>query len=72
VQEPEARLATRAGGGAVATVGVRPAVVSLHATKVLGAGEDGFVIGTDANLIQELQKQANFGSGTCPISEVVR
>ena len=38
-----------------------PAVVSLHATKVLGVGEGGFVVGTDAGFIQELQKRANFG-----------
>ena len=38
-----------------------PAVVSLHATKVLGVGEGGFVIGTDASFIQEVQKRANFG-----------
>jgi dTDP-4-amino-4,6-dideoxygalactose transaminase len=38
-----------------------PAVVSLHATKVLGVGEGGFVIGTDAGFIQELQKRSNFG-----------
>jgi dTDP-4-amino-4,6-dideoxygalactose transaminase len=38
-----------------------PAVVSLHATKVLGVGEGGFVVGTDASFIQELQKRANFG-----------
>lgn len=38
-----------------------PAVVSLHATKVLGVGEGGFVISTDASFIQELQKRANFG-----------
>ncbi len=38
-----------------------PAVVSLHATKVLGVGEGGFVVGDDAGFIQELQKRANFG-----------
>jgi dTDP-4-amino-4,6-dideoxygalactose transaminase len=38
-----------------------PAVVSLHATKVLGIGEGGFVVATDANFIEELQKRANFG-----------
>lgn len=38
-----------------------PAVVSLHATKVLGVGEGGFVVGNDAGFIQELQKRANFG-----------
>ena len=38
-----------------------PAVVSLHATKVLGTGEGGFVISSDADFCQELQKRANFG-----------
>lgn len=38
-----------------------PSVVSLHATKVLGVGEGGFVVGRDAGFIQELQKRANFG-----------
>ena len=38
-----------------------PAVVSLHATKVLGVGEGGFVVATDANFIEEVQKRANFG-----------
>jgi dTDP-4-amino-4,6-dideoxygalactose transaminase len=38
-----------------------PAIVSLHATKVLGVGEGGFVIDTDTSFIQELQKRANFG-----------
>jgi dTDP-4-amino-4,6-dideoxygalactose transaminase len=38
-----------------------PAVVSLHATKILGIGEGGFVLTTDASFIAELQKRANFG-----------
>lgn len=38
-----------------------PAVVSLHATKVLGVGEGGFVVVNDPGFIQELQKRANFG-----------
>ncbi len=38
-----------------------PAVVSLHATKVLGVGEGGFVVGSDAAFIQELHRRANFG-----------
>src|SRR5450432_483971 len=38
-----------------------PAVVSLHATKVLGIGEGGFVVATDASFIEEIQKRANFG-----------
>jgi dTDP-4-amino-4,6-dideoxygalactose transaminase len=38
-----------------------PTVVSLHATKVLGVGEGGFVVSTNTSFIQELQKRANFG-----------
>ena len=38
-----------------------PAVVSLHATKVLGIGEGGFVVSTDPSFIEEVQKRANFG-----------
>jgi dTDP-4-amino-4,6-dideoxygalactose transaminase len=38
-----------------------PAVVSLHATKLLGAGEGGFVVTTDADFAQKIQQRANFG-----------
>jgi len=38
-----------------------PAVVSLHATKILGVGEGGFAISTDSDFCQELQRRANFG-----------
>jgi dTDP-4-amino-4,6-dideoxygalactose transaminase len=38
-----------------------PAVVSLHATKVCGVGEGGFVVSTDRRFIEEVQKRANFG-----------
>ena len=38
-----------------------PAVVSLHATKVLGIGEGGFVVATDGGFIEEVEKRANFG-----------
>lgn len=41
--------------------GAVPAVVSLHATKVLGVGEGGFVVTTDTSFIEETQKRANFG-----------
>jgi dTDP-4-amino-4,6-dideoxygalactose transaminase len=45
--------------------GIVPAVVSLHATKVLGAGEGGFVVTRDAHVITEIQRRSNFGfSGT--------
>ena len=38
-----------------------PTVVSLHATKVLGAGEGGFVLTRDPALVVEIQRRANFG-----------
>lgn len=38
-----------------------PAVVSLHATKVFGTGEGGFVVSTDTALKQEVRTRANFG-----------
>lgn len=41
--------------------GATPAVVSLHATKVLGTGEGGFVISRDRSLIRAVRLRANFG-----------
>jgi dTDP-4-amino-4,6-dideoxygalactose transaminase len=41
--------------------GATPAVVSLHATKVLGVGEGGFVISTDAALVRRVRMASNFG-----------
>ena len=38
-----------------------PAVVSLHATKVLGVGEGGCIVSSDTDLIKDLQARANFG-----------
>lgn len=38
-----------------------PTVVSLHATKVLGAGEGGFILSRDPSLIVEVHRRANFG-----------
>jgi len=37
------------------------AVVSLHATKVLGIGEGGFVVSKDRDLIRAFRLRANFG-----------
>jgi dTDP-4-amino-4,6-dideoxygalactose transaminase len=36
-------------------------VVSLHATKVLGVGEGGFIVSTDTALIQNIRALENFG-----------
>ena len=38
-----------------------PAVVSLHATKIMPAGEGGFVIARDKALIVEIERRSNFG-----------
>jgi dTDP-4-amino-4,6-dideoxygalactose transaminase len=38
-----------------------PAVVSLHATKVMGVGEGGFVVSTDENLARSVRARSNFG-----------
>jgi dTDP-4-amino-4,6-dideoxygalactose transaminase len=36
-------------------------VVSLHATKVLGTGEGGFVICTDPSIVRDVRTRSNFG-----------
>lgn len=38
-----------------------PSVVSLHATKILGAGEGGFVVSQDKALVVEIERISNFG-----------
>ncbi len=38
-----------------------PLVVSLHATKILGAGEGGFLSSTDTRLLERFQAGCNFG-----------
>jgi len=40
------------------------AVFSLHATKILGAGEGGFVVSADAELLERLRRLSNFGIDT--------
>jgi dTDP-4-amino-4,6-dideoxygalactose transaminase len=41
--------------------GQTASIVSLHATKVLGAGEGAFVISSDSSLIWEIATRSNFG-----------
>jgi dTDP-4-amino-4,6-dideoxygalactose transaminase len=50
-----------AAGFDALTPGAVPAVVSLHATKVLGTGEGGFVVSTDAAFRRQIRARANFG-----------
>jgi dTDP-4-amino-4,6-dideoxygalactose transaminase len=49
-----------AGFDAVVSTGT-PAVVSLHATKVLGIGEGGFVLCDNRDLIIDIRRRMNFG-----------
>jgi dTDP-4-amino-4,6-dideoxygalactose transaminase len=42
-------------------VGKVPAVVSLHATKILGVGEGGFVTSRDTTIIRSIRQRSNFG-----------
>src|SRR5262249_59670589 len=41
--------------------GETPAVVSLHATKVLGTAEGGLVICTEPSVVQRVRRASNFG-----------
>jgi dTDP-4-amino-4,6-dideoxygalactose transaminase len=50
-----------AAGFDAITPGATPAVISLHATKVIGCGEGGFVMSSDAPLVREIRTRANFG-----------
>ncbi len=50
-----------AAGFDKAVSGETPTVVSLHATKVLGTGEGGFVISRDSALIRDIRSRSNFG-----------
>lgn len=47
-----------------------PAVVSLHATKVMGAGEGGMVVCSDVRFVTEMRRIVNFGFSGLAIAEV--
>ena len=51
----------RAAGFDTTRPGRIPQVVSLHATKILGAGEGGFIATTDTRLLERLRAACNFG-----------
>lgn len=51
-----------------AKFGKTPVVISLHATKIVGAGEAGFIISKDQALLRHVQEQTNFGFYTRHIS----
>jgi len=60
-----------AAGFDSAVAGNSPVVVSLHATKVLGAGEGGFVMSRDAALVRSIAVRSNFGFRSGRQAEVV-
>lgn len=51
-------------------VGRAPAVVSLHATKTVAAGEGGFVATRDPDLARRVKRVANFGFFGARLAEV--
>ncbi|MGG5808879.1 DegT/DnrJ/EryC1/StrS family aminotransferase [Falsiroseomonas sp. CW058] len=51
-------------------VSATPAVVSMHATKTVCAGEGGFVATTDADLARRVKRTANFGFFGARVAEV--
>lgn len=50
-----------AAGHDAVRVGTSPAVVSLHATKILGAGEGGYVVCRQTDRITDIRQRSNFG-----------
>ena len=50
-----------AAGFASLAAGDTPAVVSLHATKILGTGEGGLVISRDRSIVHRVRRASNFG-----------
>lgn len=50
-----------AAGHDAVRVGTAPVVVSLHATKILGAGEGGYVVCRRREAIAEIKQRSNFG-----------
>ena len=51
--------------------GRSPIVISLHATKVLGVGEGGFIVSTDDDVVRRSRQITNFGIGGSPRGEVL-
>lgn len=48
----------------LAEVGAQPVCISLHATKMVGVGEGGAVLSTDAALVERIQRMTSFGFDT--------
>ena len=60
-----------AAGHDAVCVGDTPAVVSLHATKILGAGEGGYVVCRRPELVVAVKQRSNFGFYGSRNAEVV-
>ncbi len=46
-------------------------MISLHATKVLGTGEGGLLLSTDADLIRRINQVCNFGVWDSPAGQIL-
>ncbi|WP_277905331.1 DegT/DnrJ/EryC1/StrS family aminotransferase [Pararhodospirillum photometricum] len=51
-------------------IGTIPIVISLHATKPLGAGEGAIVLCTDPDIIERIRQMSNFGFSTTSVAQV--
>ena len=47
-----------------------PIVISMHATKLLTAGEGGLIISRDYSLLEEVKRRTNFGLGDRSVTEI--
>lgn len=52
-------------------IGTVPIVISLHATKTLGAGEGAIVLCTDPDIIERIRQMTNFGFSTTSVAQVL-
>lgn len=62
-------LIDAAAGFDTVRAGPIPSVVSLHATKILPAGEGGFITTTDSSLLERIKTCSNFGFNGTRTSE---
>lgn len=52
-------------------IGTVPIVISLHATKTLGAGEGCIILCTDPDIIERIRQMSNFGFSTTSVAQVL-
>lgn len=52
-------------------IGTVPIVISLHATKPLGAGEGAIILCTDPDIVERIRQLSNFGFSTTSVAQVL-